>query len=70
MSAHVMAATERAHEMAATTKYCSDTIVVPDPKHVTVISDSSNAAAAASESINITMTVLFKDYENLKIIKI
>ncbi len=52
--ARVMAATERTHKMAATTKYCVDTTVVPDPKHVAVVfSDSIHPAAAASEPINI-----------------
>ncbi len=56
--ARVMAAMERTHQMAATTKYCVDTTVVPDPKHVVVvISDSIHPAATASEPINIAITV-------------
>ncbi len=36
-SACVMAATDKTHKMAATTKYCVDTTLVPDPKHVSVV---------------------------------
>ncbi len=52
----IMAAMERTHKMAATTKYCVDTTIIPDPKRVAVaILDSIHATAIALESINIAV---------------
>ncbi len=54
VSARVMAATECTHKMAATTKYCSDTTIVPDPKHVMVVITDINIEAATSEPVYVS----------------
>ncbi len=53
-SARVMAATERTHKMAVTTKYCVDTTIVPDPKQVTVFISDSIRTPAASEPVYVS----------------